>query len=167
MSETYLLHQTPRSLAADLIALTPLQEGDVVLEPFKGEGAFYDSLPATVRKEWCEASQGRDYTDFTGSVDWVISNPPYRLDVGETRVNALWLLLDYFSTRVGKGIGFLINDKCLSSLTPTRLNVLSGRGLHLTSMTVCSVKKWRGRYYYLLFTKGDPGAFRFLLPNYA
>lgn len=167
MSETYYLHQTPRSLAEALVALTPLEEGDVVLEAFKGEGAFYDALPPFVKKEWCEASQGRDYTHFTGSADWVISNPPYRLVSDGKAVNALWLLLDYFSTRVAKGIGFLINDKCLSSLTPNRLNILAERGLHLTSLTICSVKKWRGRYYYLLFTKGEPAeAFRFLLPNY-
>lgn len=167
MDETYFFHQTPRKLAEDLIALTPLEEGDVVLEAFKGEGAFYDALPSFVVKHWCEATQGRDYTHFTGSTHWVISNPPYRLVLGDKRVNALWLLLDYFSTRVAKGIGFLINDKCLSTLTPKRLNTLAERGLHLTKMVICSVKRWRGRYYYVLFTKGEPvETYSFLLPNY-
>jgi hypothetical protein len=166
--ETYFLHQTPRKLAEDLVALTPLEAGDLVLEAFKGEGAFYDALPHFVRKEWCEATQGRDYKDFTGTADWVVSNPPYRLVVeDEKRVNALWLLLDYFSTRVAKGIAFLINDKCFSTLTPKRLDTLAQRGLHLTNMVVCSVKKWRGRYYYVIFQKGDSrDAFQFLLPNY-
>ena len=164
--DTYLLHQTPRSLATDLIALTPLGDGDVVLEPFRGEGAFYDALPACVEKHWCERELGRDYTDFAGRLDWVISNPPYRLDVEDKRINALWLLLDYFSVRVEKGIAFLINDKCLSSLTPRRLELLHQRGLHLVKMVVCSVKKWRGRYYYLIFQKGESGAFTHLLKNY-
>ena len=164
--ETYLLHQTPRSLAKDLVALTPIQEGEVVLEPFRGEGAFYDCLPEG--SEWCEATRGRDYTSFEGMADWVVSNPPYRLEVGDgKRVNALWILLDYFSTRVSKGIAFLINDKCLSSLTPRRLGILAERDLHWTKMVVCSVKKWRGRYYYLVFQKGAPSAnFKFLTPNY-
>ena len=167
MSETYFLHQTPSSLASDLIALTPLEEGDVVLEAFKGEGAFYNAFPNFVHKEWCEQSEGREYTDFKSTAHWVITNPPYRLTVGDKRVNALWLLLDYFSTRVVKGIGFLINDKCLSTLTPKRLETLAQRGLHLTKMVVCSVKKWRGRYYYILFEKREPvDTFQFLLPNY-
>jgi hypothetical protein len=169
LMETYFLHQTPRTLAIDLVALTPLEEDDIVLEAFKGEGAFYDALPSYVRPEWCETSQGRDYKDFTGTADWVISNPPYRLELQDgKRVNALWPLLDYFSTRVAKGIGFLINDKCLSTLTPRRLQILAERGLHLTKLVVCSVKKWRGRYYYVLFTKTEEPVetFRFLLPNY-
>jgi hypothetical protein len=41
---TYLFHQTPKELARDLIPFVPLVEGDRVIEPFKGEGAFYDSL---------------------------------------------------------------------------------------------------------------------------
>jgi hypothetical protein len=166
MSDTYFLHQTPTSLARDLLDLTPLENGDLVLEPFKGEGAFYDSFPTHVRKEWCETTQGRDYTAFEGTPDWVISNPPYRLDVEGKRINALWLLLDYFSQRATKGIGFLINDKCLSSLTPVRLGVLAQRGFYLTKMVVCSVKKWRGRYYYLLFTRTPVEAFQFLRTNY-
>ena len=166
--ETYFIHRTSRALATDLIALTPLEEDDLVLDAFKGEGAFYDALPSYVRKEWCETSQGRDYKDFGGTTDWVISNPPYRLQ-NETgkRVNALWLLLDYFSTRVVKGIGFLINDKCFSALTPRRLQTLAERGLHLTKLVVCSVKQLRGRYYYIIFTKSEPvETFQYLLPNY-
>jgi hypothetical protein len=166
--ETYFLHQTPRTLAADLVALTPLEENDLVLEAFRGEGAFYDALPNFVRKDWCEKSQGRDYTDFTGTADWIISNPPYRLELEDgKRVNALWPLLDYFSTRAAKGIGFLINDKCFSTLTPRRLHILAEREMHLTKVVVCSVKKWRGRYYYIVFTKSEPTeTIQYLLPNY-
>jgi len=167
MEEAYILHQTPRTLAEDLIKLTPLEGGDVVLEPFKGEGAFYDALPPFVNKQWCESTQGKDYTDFIGVAQWVVSNPPYTLTVNNKKVNAVWLLLDYFSTRVSKGIAFLINDNCLSALTPKRLEILAGRDLYLTNMIVCSVKKWRGRYYYVIFQKGKKSdSFHFLLPNY-
>jgi len=165
--DTYLLHQTPRSLAHDLITRTPLAENDRVLEPFKGEGAFYDAFPSFVQKEWCEATAGRDYTSFEGTTDWVISNPPYRIDVGDKLINALWLLLSHFSTRATKGIAFLVNDKCLSTLTPRRLETLAERGFHMTNLIVCSVKKWRGRYYYLIFQKGVASpSFQHLLTNY-
>ena len=166
MDDTYFLHQTPRELAIDLIALTPLQEGDRVLEPFRGEGAFYDSYPSFVKKEWCEATQGKDYTTFTERVDWVVTNPPYRIETETKRVNALWLLLDYYSTRVDKGIAFLINDKCFSTLTPRRLDILAQRGFYLNKVLVCSVKKWRGRYYYIIFQKQPNSSFQYLTKNY-
>lgn len=148
--------------------MTPLKEGDLVLEPFKGEGAFYNSFPAHVRKDWTEATQGRDYTDYTETPDWVISNPPYRLeDADGKRTNALWVLLDYFSTRARKGIGFLINDKCFSTLTPRRLETLKERGFRMTHLVVCSVKKWRGRYYYVVFQKDETTcSIQHLLLNY-
>jgi hypothetical protein len=41
----YQFHQTPRECAKDLIPFVPLVEGDIVVEPFKGEGAFYDYFP--------------------------------------------------------------------------------------------------------------------------
>jgi hypothetical protein len=166
MDETYLLHQTPRDLAIDLIQKIDLVEGDVVLDAFKGEGAFFDSFPEFVNKQWCEKTQGRDYKDFSGMADWIITNPPYRIEEGDNRINALWLLLDYFSLRVRKGIAFLINDKCLSTLTPKRLSILAERGFALTNITVCSVKKWRGRYYFIVFKKEPVRAFDFLLKNY-
>lgn len=164
---TYLLHQTPRELATDLIRHTPLSDGDIVLEPFRGDGAFYDALPSGVQKEWCETTQGRDYQSHTEPIDWVVSNPPYRIDQDDgKRINAVWMLLDYFSPRVRKGIGFLINDKCFSALTPRRLEILAERGLRMTHLIVCSVKKWRGRYYYIVFQRTEHSPIFALRTNY-
>ena len=108
----YLLHQTPKELAKDLIGYVPLIEGDKVIEPFKGEGAFYDAFPNYVNKDWAELEQGRDYTDLSGSYDWVITNPPFSLYTGGKRVNSFWFLLDYYTQRANKGIAFLGNDSC-------------------------------------------------------
>jgi hypothetical protein len=152
-NETYLFHQTPVDLAKDLIEHIPLVEGDVVFEPFKGEGAFYDQFPEYVNKEWCEIEEGRDYTEHTDRVDWVITNPPFRLETDKGRVNGFYPLLDYFAGRVDKGLAFLVNDRCVSALTPRRIKLLSEKGLYLHKMVVCGVKKWRGRYYFLVFKK--------------
>jgi hypothetical protein len=70
---------TPPELAKDTISLVPLVPGDVVLDPFFGKGVFYDHYPDFVQKEWCEIELGRDFFDFEGEVDWVISNPPFSL----------------------------------------------------------------------------------------
>ena len=151
--ETYLFHQTPNDLANELIKEIDFKEGDIVLEPFRGEGAFYNNFPDYVDKEWCELEEGRDYKDHQGEFDWVISNPPFRLDTGGKRVNSFYYLLDYYSKRARKGIAFLGNDYCFGTLTPNRIKDLQDRGWYLNKVRVCSIKKWRGRYFFLVFTK--------------
>ena len=48
MDEMYLFHQTPKDLAKQLIQYIDFSDNDCVLEPFKGEGAFYDNLPNNI-----------------------------------------------------------------------------------------------------------------------
>ena len=163
--ETYLFHQTPPECAKDLLAFIPLQPNDRVIEPFKGEGAFFNSFPPHVQKDWAEIEQGKDYTDISGEYDWVITNPPFRLNTNGTRVNSFWYLLDYFTQRAKKGIAFLANDACFGTLTPKRQQILKDRGWGITKIVVCSVKKWRGRYFFIVLEKKQ-GFIQFLLPNY-
>jgi len=164
--ETYDLHQTPRELAKDLLKFVPLVEGDRVVEPFKGEGAFYDVFPASVSKDWAELEQGKDYKELTGEYDWVITNPPFQLETGKKRVNSFWFLLDYYTQRAKKGIAFLGNDRCFSTLTPRRQALLKERGWRMTKVVVCSVKKWRGRYFFFVLQKEGQGFMEYLPTNY-
>lgn len=161
----YEFHQTPETLAKDLIQFVPLVQGDIVAEPFKGEGAFYNHFPDFVEKKWAEKEQGISYTSLL-EMDWVITNPPFQLESDIGRVNSFWFLLDYFSTRSRKGIAFLGNDRCLSSLTPKRLGILKDRGFSITKVIVCSVKKWRGRYFFIILEKNSQGLIDFLPNNY-
>lgn len=154
--EAYLFHQTPRECARDLMAYVPLVPNDIVYEPFKGEGAFFDVFPDNCVKVWTEIRYGLDYKTMTSPVDWVITNPPFQLDEGGTRENAFWKLLDYFTQRANKGVAFLCNDRCFSALTPKRVKVIQERGFQLIKMVIVNVKKWRGRYYFLVFAK-QPG----------
>jgi len=151
--ETYLFHQTPNELAKELINHVDLCENDFVLEPFKGEGAFYDNLPNYVNKDWCEIEEGRDYKDYEGNINWVITNPPFRLETDKGRVNSFWYLIDYYTDRVSKGIAFLGNDKCFSTLTPIRIKKLNDKGFYVNKIVVCNVKKWRGRYFFIIISK--------------
>lgn len=162
---TYLLHQTPGDCAKDLIAFCPLQSGDKVIEPFKGEGAFYNNFPTNIIKDWAELEQNKDYTELN-DYDWVITNPPFRLDTGSKRVNSFWFLLDYYSTRAKKGIAFLGNDRCFSTLTPNRMKLLEERGWKFTKIVVCSIKKWRGRYFFIILQKEGDNIMKHLIKNY-
>ena len=62
--------------------------------------------------------------------------------------------MEYFAPRVRKGIAFLGNDICFSTLTPNRLKLLKDTyGLSVEGYKVCSVKRWRGRYFFITITK--------------
>lgn len=161
---TYYLHQTPTALAHDLLQTFTFHEDDVLLEPFKGEGAFYNAFPSTNPKLWAEITEGRDYKDISEGYDWVITNPPFRLDTGAKRVNSFWYLLDYYTQRARKGVAFLANDKCFCTLTPKRMELLKSRGWSIKRVVVCSIKKWRGRYFFIVLEK-DAGSFVSALPT--
>lgn len=152
--DLYYFHQTPVDLCRILIPFVPLIEGDKVLEPFKGEGGFYHNLPSYTMNDWCEITDGRDYLTYDKEIDWVVSNPPFKIE----EKNCFFTLLKYYSTRVNKGIAFLGSDYCLGTLTPKRIKELQTNGLFIHSITVCSVSKWRGRYFWIICKK-EPSQF--------
>lgn len=164
--ETYYFHQTPSELAKELITALPLLPTDRLYEPFKGEGAFYNNFPEGNPKDWSEITDGRDYKDYTGEYDWVITNPPFRLLTEDKRVNAFWFLLDYYTQRAKKGVCFLANDKCFGTLTPKRMKLLNERGWYITKLTVCAIKKWAGRYYFFTVEKRQADVVSYLPNSY-
>ena len=166
MDDKYYFHQTPKDLAKDLIAFVPLVEGDRILEPFTGEGAFYESFPVFCSKGWAEIIKGVDFRDVSEDYDWVITNPPFKLLEDGKETNAFWLLLNHYTQIIKKGIAFLGNDSCFSSLTPKRIEVLKMRGWCITKIIVCSVKKWRGRYFFIILERTDSKLLDFLPKNY-
>ena len=165
--ETYYFHQTPESACIELIKEIPLEENDRVLEAFRGEGAFYNNLPPFVIRDWCEILEGRDFKDYIEPIDWVVSNPPFRLESKTGRVNSFYYLIDYYASRVNKGIAFLGNDSCFSTLTPKRLHELQEKhNLHIHKIIVCNIKTWRGRYFFIIFKKGSSEFYKYIIGNH-
>lgn len=68
---------TPPEVAKKIIALYDIK--GCILDGFAGEGVFYNNYPSGVDKYWCEITKGVDFFDFTKSVDWIITNPPYSI----------------------------------------------------------------------------------------
>lgn len=68
---------TPENIAKLIISKFNLS--GKVLDPFKGKGAFYNNYPETVKKDWCEIDEGKDFFEYKEHVDWIISNPPYSI----------------------------------------------------------------------------------------
>ena len=64
---------TPNTIAQDMIDF--FQPTGRILDPCRGEGAFYSLLPPG--SDWCEIDKGRDFFDYHEPVDWIIGNPPY------------------------------------------------------------------------------------------
>lgn len=164
---TYYLHQTPRSLAKKIIENIDWKDGENVVEPFKGQGAFYDELPDFVNKKYAEIEEGLDFRSLDYSdVDTIITNPPFRLETNNVRKNAFFDILMFFAKTKVKRVIFLCNDYCFGSLTPNRLLKLNNEGLYIHSLTTCSIKKWRGRYYILTFTREPNIFFNYFLENF-
>ena len=114
---------TPKSLAERCVNWCKLRDTDNVLEPASGEGVFVEVLHEyTHQIETCEIDQGRDFMDYSGKVDWVITNPPwskYRQFV----IKAM---------EVSDNIGFLI--PLTNIVTKARLRDLRQRGFWVTDI---------------------------------
>lgn len=66
---------TPKELAKRIVDHFNPQGS--ILEPCKGNGSFLESFPENSLTQWCEIKEGRDFFDFKGEVDWIITNPPW------------------------------------------------------------------------------------------
>jgi len=168
-AENYDFHQTPPELGRDLMDyLAPhLTPTDVLYEPFAGEGAFLNAFPAENPKHWTEITKGRNFLDFAETYDWVITNPPFRVDgFGDKRNNAIWSLLDYFTDRARKGVAFFVSDHGLSTLTPRRREMLRTKGWDIVDILMAQVKKWRGRYYLVIVKPSTTTCLHYLTKTY-
>ena len=165
--DPYLFHQTPNDLCVELLKFLTFDDSDIVLEPFRGEGGFYNNFPDNVVKEWCEITKGKDWQSYTGNIDWVVTNPPFRLEnnLGR-RENAFFKILIHYCKFAKKGIAFLGNDYCLGTLTPKRIKEINELGFYIHKIVVCSVKKWRGRYFFIVLKKEKNDLFQGLLKSF-
>ena len=163
--DTYYFHQTPRDIAKKIIDTIPFEKGDRVVEPFRGEGAFYDQFPDSVVKSYAEIEEGIDFRDLDYSnIDYCCSNPPFKLeDKNGKRQNSFWKIVDFFTQqKIRKQIILLANDHCLSTMTPRRLKIINDRGWYIVRIRVMNIKAWRGRYFLISFGKKKNGFYDFL-----
>jgi len=146
--ETYYFHQTPPELCLQLIEYMDISFGDICYEPFRGEGAFYNALrKKSQRVDWSEIEDGRDYKDNDMIYDHIVTNPPFQ------EKGSFWKILNRLTDQSQKSIGILGNQYCFTSLTPKRLKMIENKGFYLTKIVICNIKKWYGKYFYMIFTK--------------
>lgn len=72
---------TPEAIVKSMIEMANLTEGEIVLEPCRGDGAIYNAIPDYCESRWCEIDQGRDFFDYESAehIDVIITNPPFSL----------------------------------------------------------------------------------------
>ena len=163
---TYFFHQSPSKLAEDLIAQIDFTEVKNIYEPFCGEGAFYRNFPNGIPKFKTEIEDGEDYLDFNiteNNIHTIITNPPFKIDGKNMFFN---LIMYFFSHSCVQNVYFLCNDVCFGSLTPSRRKLMEDENIFINEITTCAVKRWRGRYYFIRFSRKKNDSFRFLLENY-
>ena len=66
---------TPDSVAADIVSFFPICMP--CLDPCAGDGVFLKFLPQGA--EYCEIRNGKDFFNYSKSVDWIVGNPPYSI----------------------------------------------------------------------------------------
>jgi len=140
---------TPEMLARKCISMVPLVRGDVVLDPCRGYGAFYNNYPDFVKRDWCEINEDKDFFNYDKKVDWIISNPPY------SKIDK-WLKKSFSVCK--KGVGYLFG---IYNITPRRIEMANTNGFGLTLLYLCKVRIWFGTSVFVIFEKGKENIISF------
>ena len=151
---------TPEDISKNIISQLNINENDTVLEPFKGAGSFYNQLPEC-KKLYCEIDENINFFDWQDKVDWIVSNPPFKILVDHKPKNGLVPIIEHSIKIANKGFGFLVNHNLFNALTVRRLNLWKDQDFTITYIKVYEIKKWFGRYFFILFEKNKPGILDF------
>ena len=145
MDKNYSMREyTPESLVRDLLKLIPFEKSDLVVDAGSGiKKVWFENIP-TDNKEEVELDEGKDFYLYNQKVDWVVGNPPFPEFIG---------FIKHSADICKKGFGFLTNHSRINQLTPKRLQDLADKGFYLSKIHIFGVKKWFGRYYFVLFTR--------------
>lgn len=121
---------TPSDLAEKCISLVPFDKEDLVLDGFRGKGAFYNKYPNIVKKDWCEIDEDKDFFTYEREVDWLVSNPPY---------SKIQKVIEHSVKICRKGIALLIG---VVNLSPKRIKLLEDNGFRISKVHICNVSGW-------------------------
>lgn len=126
---------TPESLVRLHLSKFERMSNCTVLDPFRGSGAYFnlfeDYFPNS-RYEWCEIEAGRDFFDYTGTPDVIVSNPPYSI---------IERVLEKCYDLKPRYISFLLQAH---NATPHRIQKANDNGYYVLDYTICRVDRWFG-----------------------
>lgn len=133
-------------MAKHLVSLINFNDGDIVVDPCVGKGAFYNELPKNVTREWFEINSGKDYLNSELLCDITLSNPPF------VPRKLFWEFHKKAMATTNREIWWLINFHSLNVFTQKRLDFMLDSNWFINRMHVVSDKRWYGRYAWVQFT---------------
>eukprot|EP00732_Lithocolla_globosa_P004261 Lithocolla_globosa_v1_NODE_3842_length_1558_cov_16.637326.p1 type:complete len:191 gc:universal NODE_3842_length_1558_cov_16.637326:121-693(+) len=134
---------TPPSVAQLMIDMCSLRDGQTVLDPCRGDGAFYNLFPSNVQKEWFEIAEEKDFFDCKEHFDWIVGNPPY----------SMWDKWLEHTMAITDNFCYLFS---FLNFTPNRLKKIYGKGFGLTKLHIVKVDWWFSQSIIAVFEKGKP-----------
>tara|TARA_R110002020_G_scaffold1280_5_gene6069 strand:- start:2689 stop:3228 length:540 start_codon:yes stop_codon:yes gene_type:complete len=142
---------TNPEMAKMLLSRINFKEGDILMECCKGSGAFYNNFPEFTKNEWCEITEGKDFLDYNGKVDYTISNPPFvpRKLFWDIHLKAMDI--------TKKEIYWLMNVSCMNIFTPNRIKLMNDKGWFFQQFHIVHDKRWFGRYMFVKFSRENKG----------
>ena len=126
---------TPESLVRRHLSIFSGMKQKIVLDPFRGSGAYFNRFDDYFQQsifEWCEIEAGRDFFDYTGTPDIIVSNPPYSI---------IEPILEKCYSLKPTIISFLL---CAHNATPHRIQRANAMGYYVLDYTICRVDRWFG-----------------------
>ena len=124
------IKNTPEELAKKLIDLVEFSSTDILYEPFRGTGNFYNNFPIENAKIWDEILDNRDFFKSKKNCDWAITNPPW---------SKITTILDKLVKICNKGFALLVHSMTLS---PSRIKFLNENGFSIVKYHMVKVKGW-------------------------
>ena len=138
-------HYTPEQVAIDCLNRVPYTTQDVVIDVGSGiNKVWYNNLNTKYKLEY-EIREGNDFLKCDTKADWIVGNPPFDI---------FWDVLEHSMLLSQKGIAFLMSTNCINSMfLPRRLKLVEEAGFGITALHVLNINKWRGRYFFVTYTK--------------
>lgn len=135
---------TPDRVAKLMIEITDIKEDDIVLDPCRGGGVFYDNLPPC-KKEYCEIEEDIDFFNYQGKPTVIIGNPPYS-------IWDRWLkkTLEINPEKICYIFGY-------GNLTPKRIGELNNAGYGIKKLMFLTIDWWFSCSWVVVFEKGYEG----------
>jgi hypothetical protein len=135
---------TPESLVRRHLSIFENMSHCKVLDPFRGSGAYFnlfsEYFPHSTY-EWCEIEAHKDFFDYAGSPDIIISNPPYSM---------IERILERCYELKPRYISFLLQAH---NVTPHRIKRANEMGYYVLDYTICRVDRWFGISVILTLSK--------------
>ena len=133
---------TPKPLAKVMIDFCDIQPTDLVLDPSRGGGVFYDNFPEC-NKDYCEITEDIDFFKYDKPVDIICGNPPW----------SLWnSWLEHTIKLNPKKFCYIFGQM---NLTLPRLKLLEDSGYKMTKIHLCKVAFWFGHSFICIFEKTE------------